>query len=221
MIRYHITKACTLARHSGGIGAQERAALSQHLPKAAIRRFSDSGLEVSALLHELAPGTDEPLIYVSTFAESRSLEEFIDGFPVPSPARFQRSIHPGAVQQACVVDAAPIRTFIPIAGQDGISIVAVRAALTLGAPSAILAGAEECGTWSVAIHAGSETGFAFALRLERAPSAGTESLGTLSWASEGAAGTDASLSALHAAIAARTPLTMSHPDIGSITLCWK
>ena len=222
MTSYFITKAGTVAEYTGGMGAELRATLSRHLPRASVRRFSDCGLQTSFLLHELCPGVDDPLVYVSTFAESRSLEEFIDGFPVPSPAKFQRSIHPGAVQQARVTDAAPIRTFIPIAGKDGISIIAVRTALTLGAPLVFLTGGEECGTWSVPIKVGSETGFAFGLKLEREPAPGTEVLGTLGWTPEASEeSSDASLLALYRALHSRKTLAVSHPDIGTITLGWK
>jgi len=221
MIRYSITKVSTVAEYQDTMPPEQRSALTRHLPKAAVRRFSESGIQMSAILKDLELQTDEPLVTASSFAESRSLEAFLDSFPTPSPARFQRSVHPGAVQQARVVNAAPLRTYIPIAGKEGIAIIALRSALTLGAPVVCLAGGEECGTWSVAINAGSSTGFAFGMRLER--KSGDNAHGSIEWTPKydaDANAPDASLITFYRALHARKPLTMAHPDMGTIKLNW-
>ena len=223
MISRAITKISTTPAYQGEMDAQLRATLSAHLPKLAVRRFSESGLQMAYVLHELALAQDTPLVVVSTFAETRSLEEFIDGFPAPSPARFQRSVQPSCVQQTRVVGNAPLRTFIPLAGQDGAMIAAVRTALTLDAPATCLAGVEEVGTWSVAIKAGTDTGFSFGLTLESAPADPAATLGTLLWepiADGPDSGTNTVL-AFHKAVCERKPLVLSHPDMGRIELSWK
>jgi hypothetical protein len=223
MISRWIAKVSTSPRYTGEMDAQLRAELSAHLPKLCIRRFSESGLQMARVLHELALGTDTPLVAVSSYAETRSLEEFIDGFPTPSPARFQRSVQPSCVQQTRVVDNAPLRTFIPLAGQDGVIVAAVRTALTLDTPSTCLAGVEESGTWSVPIETGSPFGFAFGLIVEREPSDPESVLGTLRW--EPVAGAPDSgpdtVPSFHEALRERKPLVLSHPDMGRIELSWK
>jgi hypothetical protein len=222
MIKCAITGISSIAEYVGAMPDALRSELSGHLPKLAVRKFSDSGLQMASVLRELGTSEDEPVISASTFAESRSLEEFIDSFPAPSPARFQRSVHPSAVQQARVVVNAPLRTYIPIAGQEGIAIVAVRTALSLGEGVMHLVGGEECGTWSVGIKAGSGTGFAFGLKLEPV---GTKSdtLGTISWTPDasGNASSDASLLTLHRAICGRRAYAATHPDMGTIAIEWR
>jgi hypothetical protein len=173
-----------------------------------------------ALLHQLGLGESEPLISASSFAESCSLEEFIDSFPTPSPARFQRSVHPSAVQQARVSNAEPLRTYIPMAGLDGLAITAIRCALSMDEDSVVLIGVEECGTWAIDVEAASDTAFAFAIRLSRAVSQ-NDSMGTISWDSDAdGSETDCSLPTLFKHLHEHTPLHMSHPDMGSITLRW-
>lgn len=221
MISRHITHVETLSPVRGPLPAELKAELAGSLPRASVRRFSDSGLMVHALLERLALREDEPLVSASTFAESRSLEEFIDSFPTPSPARFQRSVHPGAVQQARVSAVAPLRTYLPLAGQDGLAITALRTALCMDAESVVLIGMEECGTWSVALDAGSDTAFAFAIRLDRSvPASG--SLGTVCWDAQpdGGLETDCSMPYLFAHLHERKPLDICHPDMGRATICW-
>lgn len=222
MIERAITQIATVPAHEGAMPDALRAELSAHLPKLAIRKFSDSGLLMSRILHTLGASGDEPIVSASTFAESRSLEDFVDSFPTPSPARFQRSVHPSAIQQARVITNAPVGTFIPIAGQEGISVIAARTALTLDAPAVHLVASEECGTWSVGIHVGSATGFAFGLTIGEKV-AGTEILGTIAWTPESVpdASGDTSLLSLHQAISERRSYRVGHPDIGTITILWK
>lgn len=197
--------------------------LAAHLPRGAKRKFSENGLQISHILQELDAQTEEPIVSVSTFAESRSLEEFIDSFPTPSPARFQRSVHPSAVQQARVTFDNSIRTYIPIAGKDGITIVAVRTALTQNHPILNLVGGEECGTWSVDIKAGSRIGFAFGLKIESKPSADKAPIATIRWtdAYDPTASEDTSLLTFYRALRDQSDYIATHPDMGTISIEWK
>ncbi|HNX05729.1 MAG TPA: hypothetical protein PKI32_09520, partial [Opitutales bacterium] len=118
MINSFLTALALTPEYRGEISPELRARISSDLPKAAVRRMSDSGLGMASVLSAVATGVDDAVAMASTFAESRSLEDFIDSFPTPSPAKFQRSVHPSAVQQARVAGLSPLRTFIPVAGLD-------------------------------------------------------------------------------------------------------
>jgi hypothetical protein len=222
MIKRAITHVFSVPEYTGAMPEELRSQLAAHLPKLAVRKFSESGLLASAALHSLCLGMEEPLVSVSTFAEGRSLEDFIDSFPTPSPARFQRSVHPGAVQQARVASNTPLRTYVPIAGREGVAIVAIRTLLTIAGPSACFLASEECGTWSVGIKAGSDIGFAFALRVEEE---GTSNpvLGTIQWTPEFHSGAplDASLPTLYRAVLSKRSYEAAHPDMGRVQIEWK
>src|SRR5947199_274737 len=60
---------------------------------------------------------DDALIYASTFAETRSLEDYLTSFPTASPLLFQTSIHPGAVQQVLIGRQQPVGRFWPLTGR--------------------------------------------------------------------------------------------------------
>ncbi|MBN1403591.1 MAG: hypothetical protein JW942_03880 [Opitutales bacterium] len=223
MISYHISKVFSIAPYQGEMPQELKQSLAEGLARGALRRFSDSGLHAHAALRELKTQESELLVSASSFAESRSLEEYIDSFPSASPARFQRSVHPSAVQQARVPNSAPLRRYIPLAGQEGLAITAVRTALASNEDNVILIGGEECGTWSVGIQAGSETGYAFGLRLMKEPGKDQPpSLGTISWSMDydDKADKDASLQHFHSQLHTRSSYKASHPDMGSITLSW-
>lgn len=222
MLSAAITHLATLPRLTGPLRPETKAELARDLPKLSIRRFSEGGLLVHRVLSDLALGDDEPMVLATTFGESRSLEAFIDSFPTPSPASFQRSIHPSAAQQHRVTQNRPLRTFLPIAGHDGIPLVAVRTALQVAAPSVVLVGYEETGSWSVEIGAGSAHGFAFAIRLSHA--ATDDALGWLQWSpvAPGEAGTVAAgLDDLHAHLHERQPWQIVDVDFGTLSLRWK
>ncbi len=219
MINAFITAVSTTPEYRGEMPADLRARLSEGLPRGAGRRMSDTGTAMWGVLSAIGCAEGDPVVMISTYAETRALEEFIDSFPTPSPARFQRSVHPSAVQQARVCLAAPLRTFLPMAGGEGAILAAVRTALSIG-PSAILCGGEECGTWTVPAGAGSAVGFSFALRVCREE--GAAALGMLSWTESAQSGFGGgTLADFARALRERTPLCLSNPDMGAITLSWK
>src|SRR6185503_18271939 len=81
-------------------GARER--LREKFPRNAVRRMTHLGLLVGAALDGTAIAPDDAVVYASTFAESRALEDFLASFPAASPMSFQTSIHPSAVQQVLI-----------------------------------------------------------------------------------------------------------------------
>ena len=68
----------------------------------ATRRMTQLGMVVGAVLGKLEPTAEDTLVYASTFAESRSLESYLDSFPAASPTLFQTSIHPSGAQQGLI-----------------------------------------------------------------------------------------------------------------------
>lgn len=145
--------------------AATRERLKEKFPRGATRRMTQLGLLVGAALGDLAPGLDDTLIYATSFGESRALEGFLESFPAPSPALFQTSIHPSAVQQALIHRQQAVRQFFPHAGRTALVAQAALTALLAPTPRAILCGGEERGTWLLDYRVASERSFAFALLL--------------------------------------------------------
>ncbi|MBI4624678.1 MAG: hypothetical protein HY736_15845 [Verrucomicrobia bacterium] len=94
-----------------------RARLGEKFPRAALRRMTHLGLLVGSALDGLALGPDDALVYATTFAETRALEDYLATFPTPSPMLFQTSIHPSAVQQVLIARQQPLTRFWPMTGR--------------------------------------------------------------------------------------------------------
>ena len=101
---------------------------------------------ISEIISQILPADDLPVIYASTFSETKTLENFIDSFPHPSPLKFQLSIHPSAVQQAFIACQRPLPYLLPITCGSGISIQALSKTMLQAGAAVLLAGEEPC-TW--------------------------------------------------------------------------
>ncbi len=145
-------------------------------PGRSARRMTHLGMLVDLCLRELAADDDAPVIYASAFAESCSLEDFIDSFPAASPLLFQTSIHPSAVEQSCIARQRPVRRFYPITSEENLAGKALENAALLLESSAILVAGEEKGSWLAPHGLASDRSFAFALELARAE---TDALGSI------------------------------------------
>jgi hypothetical protein len=115
----------------------------------------------------LVPG--DALVFASTFAETRALEEFLLSFPAASPLLFQTSIHPGSVQQVLIGRQQPIARLWPLAGRTRLVEQALLTALIEPATRVALVGGEERGTWMLEHNMASSRPFAFAALLTREP----------------------------------------------------
>lgn len=146
-------------------GARTR--LAQKFPRTALRRMSHLGLLVGSALEHAALGPDDALVYASTFAETRALEEFLLSFPAASPLQFQASIHPGGVQQVLIGRQQPVARLWPLAGRTRLVEQALLTVLLEPAARVALAGGEECGTWMLAHDLASTRSYAFAAVLTR------------------------------------------------------
>jgi hypothetical protein len=148
--------------------AAARVRLADKFPRAALRRMTHPGLLAGAVLDGLALQPDDAVVYVSTYAETRALEDYLASFPCPSPLLFQTSIHPSALQQVMIGRQQPIRRFWPMTGRRPLE-AALLAALIEPAPRVALVGAEERGTWLLGHGMASDRTFAFALLLVSGP----------------------------------------------------
>ena len=154
--------------------AGARARLADKFPRTALRRMTHPGLLLGSVLDGAPLGPEDALVFASTYAETRALEDFLMGFPQASPLLFQTSIHPGGVQQVLIGRQQPIARLWPLAGRARLVEQALLTALLEPAPRVALAGAEERGTWLLEHKMASAVSFAFAavLTRERAGAAG-------------------------------------------------
>ena len=150
--------------------ARER--LRDVFPRSALRRMTHLGMLLGSTLEGVNLSPEDALVYASSFAETRALEDFLRSFPTPSPLLFQTSIHPGGVQQVLIGRQQPIARLWPLAGRIRLVEQALMAALLESAPRVFLVGGEERGTWLLEQRTASGRAFAFALELRRDPEEG-------------------------------------------------
>lgn len=146
-------------------GARER--LRDKFPRLTVRRMTHLGLLVGAALDGTELGPEDAVVYASTYAETRALEDFLSSFPAASPQLFQTSIHPSAVQQVLIGRQRPIARLWPHAGRTRLVEQALLSALLEPAPRVALVGGEERGTWMLEHGMASARSFAFAALLTR------------------------------------------------------
>ena len=197
--------------------AGARLRLADKFPRASLRRMTHLGLLLGSTLDGAPLGPADALVYASTFAETRALEEFLASFPDASPMLFQTSIHPGGVQQVLIGRQQPIARLWPHAGRDRLVEQALLTALLEPAPRVALVGGEERGTWMLERGLASARSFAFAAFLTHEP-AGAAARVTLA---PGALTDEPSptLEAFALALAGRQPLHW-HGAGGAWTLDW-
>ncbi|MDI1250679.1 MAG: hypothetical protein PSV13_17590 [Lacunisphaera sp.] len=147
--------------------AGARLRLADKFPRTALRRMTHLGLLLGSALDGVALGPEDAVVYASTFAETRSLEDFLLSFPAASPLLFQTSIHPGGVQQVLIGRQQPVARLWPHAGRARLVEQALLSALLEPAPRVVLVGGEERGSWMLEHHAASARSFAFAAILTR------------------------------------------------------
>ena len=149
--------------------ATARTRLAEKFPRTALRRMTHLGLLLGSALDGVPLGPEDALVYASTFAETRALEDFLASFPTASPLLFQTSIHPGGVQQVLIGRQQPIARLWPMAGRARLVEHALLAALLEPTARVVVAGGEERGSWLLEHNLASARAFAFALVLTREP----------------------------------------------------
>lgn len=186
--------------------AEARVRLADRFPRQALRRMTHPGLLLGAVLDGVACGPDDAVVYATTFAETRALEDYLGSFPAASPLLFQTSIHPSAVQQILIARQQPIARLWPLAGRERIVEQALQTALLEPAEQVVVAGAEERGTWMLDHGMASDRAFAFAAVLTHA---GADAIGSVSFERDAGTVKDAacpSLLEFASALAERRPL---------------
>ncbi len=166
--------------------AATRVRLKDRFAPGVVRRMTQLGLFVGAVLGELQPGEDDALVYATQFGEGRALEGYLDSFPSASPTLFQTSIHPSGAQQGLIGRQRSVREFFPLAGGNQLVATAAQAALLAHAERVLFCGGEERGTWLVPHAAASDRAFAFAIALTRAEGPGALGRLALEPAADGA-----------------------------------
>jgi hypothetical protein len=147
--------------------ASARLRLADKFPRSALRRMTHLGLLIGSVLDGATLGPDDAVVYASTFAESRALEDFLLSFPAASPLLFQTSIHPGGVQQVLIGRQQPVARLWPLAGRTRLAEQALLTALLEPAARVALIGGEERGTWMLEQQVASARSFAFVMILTR------------------------------------------------------
>ena len=145
--------------------ATARVRLADKFPRTALRRMTHLGLLLGSALDGTPLGPEDALVYASSYAETRALEDFLRSFPEASPLLFQTSIHPGGIQQVLIGRQQPIARLWPLAGKKRLVEHALFTALLEPAPRVVLAGGEERGTWMLEQKMASARSFAFATLL--------------------------------------------------------
>ncbi len=197
--------------------AGARTRLADKFPRTALRRMTHLGLLLGSTLDGAPLGPEDALVYASTFAETRALEDFLLSFPAASPLLFQTSIHPGGVQQVLIGRQQPIARLWPHAGRTRLVEQALLTALLEPAARVAFVGGEEAGTWMREPGMASNRSFAFAAILTREPAGG---LGRVAFTPGPPADEVCpSLEDFAAALAERRPLGW-HGAGGSWTLAW-
>jgi hypothetical protein len=190
----------------GETAPEARDRLGARFARGLARRMTHLGLLVGAALEGLPVRDEDTVVYATTFAEARATEDYLAGFPTPSPMLFQTSIMPSAVQQVLISRQQAVRHFLPLTGRRRLAEHAVLAALLDPAPRVILAGGEERGTWMLERGVASDEAFAFAAGLVRDPAGATGRIAFEPGEPEAEPGPCPSLPAFAGALAARQGL---------------
>jgi hypothetical protein len=154
--------------------ARER--LREKFPRNALRRMTHLGMLLGSVLDGVELSAADAVVYASSFAETRALEDFLASFPNPSPLLFQTSIHPGGVQQVLIGRQRSIARVWPLAGRARLVEQALLTALLEPAERVALVGGEERGTWLLERGQASERAFAFAAVLTPEPAGAVGSI---------------------------------------------
>ena len=146
---------------------EARARLADKFPRNALRRMTHLGMLLGSTLEGVALMPEDAVVYASSYAETRALEDFLKSFPQASPLLFQTSIHPGGVQQVLIGRQQPVARLWPMAGRARLVEQALLTALLEPAARVVLLGGEERGSWLLEQGFASDQAFAFAVVLTR------------------------------------------------------
>src|SRR6478609_9065596 len=198
--------------------AEARSRLGDKFPRTALRRMTHLGMLLGSTLDGVALTPEDAVVYASSYAETRALEDFLASFPAASPLLFQTSIHPGGVQQVLIGRQQPVARLWPLAGRARLVEQALLTALLEPAPRVVVLGGEERGSWLLEQGYASDRAFAFAVVLTR-EAAGAVGRVNFTGSRELAEGGCPDLAFLAGALAARQPLSW-HGAGGEWSIAW-
>ncbi|MBC2601047.1 hypothetical protein [Puniceicoccus vermicola] len=167
----HQSGACLL-----GEKGQTLAELKEGVSRSARRRMTANALMIHYALKDMDLSSFRTVVYQTEYSELRTLEQYVDGFPEPSPLKFQASIHPSGVEQVFIAAQCPIERFFPLA--DSSAPLAGIQCLDIAGGEGLVIFAEESGTWLLEIGLASSVSFAAALSLSRSEE---NAIGRLEW----------------------------------------
>lgn len=147
--------------------AEARLRLGAKFPRNAARRMTHLGLLLGSTLDGVVTSPGDAIVYATSYAETRALEDFLASFPTASPLLFQTSIHPGGVQQVMIGRQQPAARLWPLAGRARLVEQGFLTSLLEPADRVLLLGGEEKGTWLLENRMASDRAFAFAVELSR------------------------------------------------------
>jgi hypothetical protein len=148
---------------AGEDAAQARVRLADRFPRGATRRMTHLGMMLGAAADGLQIQADDAVVYVTSYGETRSLEDYLRSFPTPSPLLFQSSIHPSGAQQVLIGRQQPVARLWPVAARERAVEQGLLGVLLEPASRVVLLGGEERGTWLLERGVASDRSFAFAL----------------------------------------------------------
>lgn len=143
--------------------------LPSSISRRSARRMTHLGTLIARVLNPQAVDRSTSLIYGSTYAETRTLENYVDSFPNPSPLLFQSSIHPSAIQQLFVASRTPMGEFIPLCGDSNLVASMFNTAFRSKSGRVLLVGGEEQGSWMLEHGLASAESWAWSLELNNLP----------------------------------------------------
>lgn len=216
---FHVSRVRTL-RAGEETMAEARSRLPEVFPRRSARRMTHLGTLLARVLEDLSTPLEGALVYGTTYAEIRSLENYVDSFPDPSPLLFQASIHPSGIQQVFVHRRIPISAFIPITGKGNLIGSLLETAALAGTDRVTICGGEEKGSWLLEQEKASDNAFAWTMTLSLAS---VDSIGVLSIEPEGKPVTPGSIhhESFLSALEHRTPLIIPRAAGGIYRLAWK
>lgn len=198
--------------------AEARVRLGDKFPRTALRRMTHLGMLLGSTLDGVAVTPEDAVVYASSYAETRALEDFLASFPQASPLLFQTSIHPGGVQQVLIGRQQPVARLWPLAGRTRLVEQALLTALLEPAARVVLLGGEERGSWLLEQGYASDRAFAFAVVLS-ADSAGAVGCVTFNPAPEMTDAACPALADFAQGLAVRAPLAW-HGGGGEWSIIW-
>ena len=190
------------------------------ISRRAARRMTHLGTLIARVLDPHLVDPETFLVYGSTYAETRALEDYVDSFPHPSPLLFQGSIHPSAIQQVFVSRKIPVGEFVPLTGDRHLVASMLNTAFCSTADRAVLVGGEERGTWLLERGLASPEAWAWSFELNTVRD-GAAGVIRMEAGTNKSAEDPAEHFLFFRNLAERQPMNVSNPGGGSFSISWQ